>query len=122
MVARFHEGAVMQRVLLRFPDLANYEIRNWPTLRRWQAKLGFPEGFMLVQNSRVWYQDEVQAWVTARAEAPPRRKPASSGATGEGGPVKVSAGAPKQIQNSDTASAAQELATVFAHFHNGGAR
>jgi hypothetical protein len=77
----------MHRPLLKFKDLARYGIHNWPTLRRWQDRLGAPIGFMNGVNSRVWFEDEWEAWIAARAEAPPKRKPASSVGAGEGGPV-----------------------------------
>jgi hypothetical protein len=82
----------MHRTLLKFKDLARYGIHNWPTLRRWQDRLGAPVGFMNGLNSRVWFEDEWEAWIAARAEAPPIRKPAPSGATEGSGPEDASAG------------------------------
>ena len=40
--------------LLRFSDLAQYGVNNWPTLKRWIAKEGFPPGRYLAANTRVW--------------------------------------------------------------------
>jgi hypothetical protein len=86
----------MHRPLLRFKDLARYGIHNWPTLRRWQERLGAPIGFMNGLNSRVWFEDEWEAWIAARAEAPPERtKPAPKGATKGDGLVDASQGHPQ---------------------------
>ena len=55
--------------LLRFRDLRHFGVNNWPTLIRWMAKEGFPPGRYLAANTRVWTEEEVQAWFDSR----PRR-------------------------------------------------
>jgi predicted DNA-binding transcriptional regulator AlpA len=54
-------------ILVRFADLkaAGY-VRNWPTLLRLIDDDGFPPGFLLGRNTRVWVLDDVQAWIAAR--------------------------------------------------------
>jgi predicted DNA-binding transcriptional regulator AlpA len=57
-------------MLLRFPDLAQYGVHNWPTLLRWIDKQGAPAGFYLSSNTRVWHKAEWDAWLEAKAKAP----------------------------------------------------
>jgi hypothetical protein len=70
------------RVLLRFPDLKQYGVRNWPTLTRWVQNEGAPAGFYIAANTRAWFQDEWDAWLASRPQAgdrPPRKaKPGPS--------------------------------------------
>src|SRR5262245_36332690 len=118
--ASLYRGEDMARVIVNFSGLAPYGIKNWTTLRRWQKKLGFPSGFMLGMNTRVWFLDEVEAWVAARAEAPPDiLKPAPSAATEGSRPEAEASFVTPRHSESDFA--AHDLATV-AHFHNGGGR
>jgi hypothetical protein len=59
--------------LLRFADLKDRGIvRNWAQLRRLQDVEGFPPGFMLSQNTRVWDEPEVEAWLASRRLNGPR--------------------------------------------------
>jgi predicted DNA-binding transcriptional regulator AlpA len=53
--------------LLRFGDLkARRIVSNYPTLKRWQEREGFPRGFLLGPNTRVWREAEIEAWLAAR--------------------------------------------------------
>ena len=55
---------------LSFADLQERNIvTNRVTLKRWQDQLGFPRGFLIGPNSRRFPEDEVQAWLAARAAA-----------------------------------------------------
>ncbi len=57
----------MAGVLLRFRDLKDRRIvSNHVTLGRWIAKEGFPPGFMLGPNTRVWREDDIDAWLDCR--------------------------------------------------------
>ena len=57
----------MAATLLRFRDLKDRGIvRNHPTLMRWITKQGFPPGRWLGPNSRVWTEDEMEAWLRSR--------------------------------------------------------
>jgi hypothetical protein len=58
-------------VLLRFPDLQEYGVRNWVTLRRWIEKEGFPSGFYLAENSRAWHKADCDRWLANRPKAGP---------------------------------------------------
>jgi predicted DNA-binding transcriptional regulator AlpA len=56
--------------LLRFADLrARGIVRNWPQLRRLVEAAGFPRGWMLTRNARVWDEADVDAWLDARRRA-----------------------------------------------------
>jgi predicted DNA-binding transcriptional regulator AlpA len=57
--------------LLRFPDLKQYGVNNWPTLTRWIEREGFPAGFYLAANTRAWHKDEVDTWLANRPKADP---------------------------------------------------
>jgi hypothetical protein len=63
-------------VLLRFSDLKDRNIvHNHVTLGRWIASQGFPSGFMLGPNTRVWREADIEAWLQSRPikiEKPPR--------------------------------------------------
>ena len=62
--------------LLRFKDLRERVIvRNRATLKRWQDELGFPTGFMIGENSRVFGEDDVNAWLVERAAKTGETKP-----------------------------------------------
>jgi predicted DNA-binding transcriptional regulator AlpA len=66
--------------LLRFKDLKCVAINNWPTLKRRIANDNFPPGRYLGENTRVWTQDEVEAWWLSRPSAgppPENAKPAT---------------------------------------------
>jgi len=53
--------------LLRFADLKDRGIvRNHVTLKRWIEKEGFPPGFLMGPNSRVWWKSSVYAWLASR--------------------------------------------------------
>ena len=55
----------------RFSDIkASGLAPNWPTLRRWQAKLGFPPGTLMGENSRVWTGKELNEYVRSRPVGP----------------------------------------------------
>jgi len=63
-------GPAFQRPkqLVRFSDLeAARIVKNWPQLKRLQAEYGFPAGF-LIGRKRVWYEDEVEAWVQTQRD------------------------------------------------------
>ena len=53
---------------LRFDDLRDRRIvKNRTTLYRWIKERGFPAGILLGPNTRAWPEDEVDAWLEARA-------------------------------------------------------
>ncbi len=53
--------------LLRYPDLVERGIfRNRTTLYRWIAQGRFPAGIKLGRNTRVWREDQVEAWLAAQ--------------------------------------------------------
>jgi hypothetical protein len=66
----------------RFSDLREIGVvRNRVTLRRWIEKEGFPAGLLLGPNTRVWPNDQVEAWIAGRPERredppPENEKPA----------------------------------------------
>ena len=50
--------------LLRFADLQDRGIvANWVQLRRLIKQLGFPEGFLLGPQTRVYAEADVEAWL-----------------------------------------------------------
>jgi predicted DNA-binding transcriptional regulator AlpA len=54
-------------VFLRFRDLKARNIcANHTTLLRWIAREGFPPGRLLGPNTRVWSEEEVNAWLASR--------------------------------------------------------
>ena len=60
------------RKFLRFKDLKARGIcNNHTTLQRWIQTRGFPPGRLIGPNTRVWTEEEVEAWLAA---APVRRK------------------------------------------------
>ena len=53
--------------LIRFADLKSAGVvKNWPQVKRLVEREGFPPGFLLSANTRVWEEDEVAAWVASR--------------------------------------------------------
>ena len=53
---------------LRFDDLRDRRIiNNRTTLYRWIKERDFPRGILLGPNTRAWPEDEVDAWLAARA-------------------------------------------------------
>ena len=57
-----------QMKLLRFKDLqARRIVTNRVTLKNWIDKHDFPSGVKLGPNTRAWSEDEVEAWIQARA-------------------------------------------------------
>jgi hypothetical protein len=53
--------------LLRFRDLKEQKIvANRMTLKNWIEHEGFPPGRMLAANTRVWFLDEIAAWLDSR--------------------------------------------------------
>jgi hypothetical protein len=53
--------------LLRYSDLkARRIVDNWPRIRRLQEQSGFPQGFLLGPQTRVWDEAEVEAWLDKR--------------------------------------------------------
>ena len=57
--------------LLRFGDLKDYGVNNWPTLGRWIKDEGAPAGFYLGGNTRAWHKEDWDAWLAARPKADP---------------------------------------------------
>ena len=56
--------------LLRFSDLQDRGIvRNREQLRNLINDFGFPAGFMLTPNARVYVEAEVEAWLASRRQA-----------------------------------------------------
>ncbi len=53
--------------LLRYADLVEREIlNNRMTLKRWIESSGFPPGFLLGPNTRVWDEADIIAWLEYR--------------------------------------------------------
>jgi predicted DNA-binding transcriptional regulator AlpA len=77
--------------LLRFPDLAQYGVRNWPTLKRWIKEKDAPAGFYLGSNTRAWLKKDWDNWLANRPQAgappPEKAKPGPKGATSGTGPT-----------------------------------
>jgi hypothetical protein len=68
---------------LRFADLRERGIINsWPMVRRRVQFDGFPPGRKFGPNTRVWSEDEVDAWLRSRPTARPRREVADPEHTG----------------------------------------
>ena len=57
--------------VLRFPDLKRVGINNWVTLKRRVEKDNFPPGRYIGKNSRVWTEEEIEAWWLSRPSAGP---------------------------------------------------
>jgi predicted DNA-binding transcriptional regulator AlpA len=60
-----------QKKLLRFRDLKAWGVNNWQTLRRWIREEGFPPFRLIGPNTRVWTEEEIEAWFAA---APVKKK------------------------------------------------
>jgi predicted DNA-binding transcriptional regulator AlpA len=61
--------------LIRFTDLvAKGIVNSRMTLKRLIDNQGFPPGILVTPNSRVWAEDDVDAWV---ADRPSGRKPST---------------------------------------------
>lgn len=59
--------------LIRFADLKQRGIvHNWPTLRLWIDREGFPPGRRLGPNTRVWTETEIEDWIAKRPLADSR--------------------------------------------------
>jgi predicted DNA-binding transcriptional regulator AlpA len=57
----------MPTVLLRFPQLKERGIcASWPQLIRLQKLEGFPRGFLISSNTRVWTETSVEDWISSR--------------------------------------------------------
>lgn len=53
---------------LRYADLVERQIvNNRTTLARWIKDYGFPAGKLLGPNTRAWPDDQIEAWLDARA-------------------------------------------------------
>ena len=82
--------------LLRFRDLKEYGVNNWPTLGRWIREEGFPTGFYLAANTRAWSKEECDAWLASRPKADPPPENASAvnscSTRSDGGAIDTSAG------------------------------
>jgi hypothetical protein len=60
----------MLTLLVRFRDLkARGIVQNYPTLKRLIDCQGFPPGFRLGPNTRVWRESDVEAWLESRPSA-----------------------------------------------------
>lgn len=69
------QGGDLQVRLVRFADLkAAGIVRNWPQLKRMVEGAGFPRGYYLTPQARVWDASEVEAWVHSRrlGQQPPQ--------------------------------------------------
>ena len=65
----------MARKILRFNDLvARGTVKNRPTFTRWVKNLGFPPGFMIGPNTRVWFEDEIESWEAERQDLDQRNR------------------------------------------------
>ena len=104
---------------LRFCNLVEKGIvKNWVTLGRWIEKEGFPPGILLGPNTRVWPEDQVEAWIAGRPERredpPPEKVKAAApvGAGGDGREFKLPSDIPSnnRIETPCQASSAGEEA------------
>ena len=61
----------MAKKYLRYADLRSRGIvNNRVTLSNWIRNEGFPCGILAGPNSRLWPEDEVEAWLASRPTAP----------------------------------------------------
>ena len=61
----------MPRKYLRYADLHDRGIvNNRVTLANWIKNEGFPPGILAGPNSRLWPEEEVEAWLESRPTAP----------------------------------------------------
>jgi predicted DNA-binding transcriptional regulator AlpA len=67
-----HHGITVETKMaafLRFHDLQKRGIvNNRVTLKRWQDREGFPRGIKLGPNTRVWAEDEIEAYLAKRRQ------------------------------------------------------
>ena len=57
--------------LYRFNDLQEMGlVPNWPTLRRWQEREGFPSGRLIGPNFRSWTGGELNQFLATRSTGP----------------------------------------------------
>lgn len=57
-------------MFLRYKHLkADHVVENRPQLRKLIQNYGFPPGFLLSPNVRVWTEEEVKAWIAERKAA-----------------------------------------------------
>jgi hypothetical protein len=56
-------------------------VNNWGQLKKLVEEENFPPGRLIGPNTRVWTEEEIQAWIasrpTARKAAPPPPRPGS---------------------------------------------
>ena len=65
----------MARKTIRLVELFKRgPVKNHPTYKRWVRDLGFPPGFMLGPNTRVIFEDEIEAWEAERQELDQRNR------------------------------------------------
>ena len=64
-VGRFRINIFVQRDEVSL--VARNIVRNRVTLGRWIENNDFPPGFLIGPNSRAWPEDQVEAWLVARA-------------------------------------------------------
>jgi predicted DNA-binding transcriptional regulator AlpA len=82
---------IQAKTLWPFSDLKAQGIANdRATLRRREAREGFPQAVILSSNSVAWNADEVRAWLASRprgaAPQPKTRRP-RTGSQAESGPL-----------------------------------
>jgi len=54
--------------VIRFSDLKEKGVvNNRATLSRWIKQSGFPPGFLIGPNSRCWYEQEIDDWLSHRS-------------------------------------------------------
>lgn len=59
----------VQKKLLRYKDLVTLGVvSNRMQLSRLTASAGFPAGFKLSENTRVWDSADIEAWLDARRQ------------------------------------------------------
>jgi predicted DNA-binding transcriptional regulator AlpA len=86
----------MPTVLLRFPQLKERGIvASWPQLNRLQKNEGFPQGFLLGANTRVWTELSVEEWILNR---PTERRTVPRGA------AKLKRGRPRKVAQPQAAT------------------
>jgi predicted DNA-binding transcriptional regulator AlpA len=104
---------VLPSKFLRFCNLVEKGIvKNWVTLGRWIEKDRFPPGILLGPNTRVWPEDQVEAWIAGRPERREDPPPAPVGAGGDGREFKLPSDIPsnKRIETPCQASSGGEEA------------
>jgi predicted DNA-binding transcriptional regulator AlpA len=97
---------------LRFSDLREMGVvRNWVTLGRWIEKEGFPPGLLLGPNTRVWPNDQVEAWIAGRPER--REDPPPQNVKGDG-PARTGTAARKPKPPSSPTNISESIPTCQA--------